>query len=225
MSSSVSPVPSQHCSCDALLSDRARLELLRAGDAPLVPATGSRVSVVVLALDPHHATGHAVRSAFASHALLEEVLVAGPGADAAARAAREAHGVSDVPLRVLPFRRPGLAPAAPRARRAVRSAQVLRAALPFVSGDWITVSPEADAIPAGAIERWLARARDESLELVWDDDERPLAGRGFAGALWSAPLAAFVPDDQPGWSHEPTDAAWWARLVRAGVRAPGTRAA
>lgn len=225
MSSIESPQQRSHCSCEALLSDRARLELLRAGEDRLAPAPGGRVSVIVLALDPHRATGNAVRSAFASHAQLEEVLVAGPGADAAARAAREVHGVSAVPLRVLPFHRPGLAPAAPRARRSVRSAQVLRAALPFVSGEWITVCPEADAIAPGAIERWLERARDEALEVVWDDADGALAGRGFAGALWSAALATFVPDEQPGWSNEPTDAAWWARLVRAGVRTPGVHAA
>jgi hypothetical protein len=207
-------------------SDRTQLELLRGGRASCAPvsATAPTVSVVVIAMSPRSATGAALRSAFAQSSGVHQIVVVGPKWSDAPRATWQAASAGDPRLLLLPVPRPGLAPAAPCPRRFVRAAHYLRAALPFVTGDWITVCGEEAELAPDFVSALLSRALKEALELVWGSEEAPLADRAFGGTLWAAPLAALVPRDNAGWSGTPTDAAWWARLVGAGVRVPGAGA-
>ncbi len=204
-------------------SDRARLELLRAGGASCASASGQEpsVSVIVIAAHPRVATGHAVRTSLAQGPCVREVLVVGPIWSPAVCATWQTLGAGDPRLRLLPVARSGLAPAEPRARHRVRAAQYLRAALPFTSGDWITVCAEDAVLADGFVPGLLAIARAHSLELAWGSDDAPLSDRAFGGTLWAAALAALAPDDHAGWDGVPADAAWWARLTDAGVRGPG----
>ena len=204
-------------------SDRARLELARGGRAHAMPASLSepRICVIVLVTDARRLSTTAVASALDQIVRVGQVLVAATACDAfAEERVHEAAG-RDGRVRVLNVTQPGPAPAAPRSRRFVRHAQLLRAAMPFVDADWITVTTDEQALSPDFLARALARARAQTLELSWADDDVPPAGRGFAGVLWASVLSALAPSDHAGWDGEPSDSAWWARLAEAGVRAPG----
>lgn len=204
-------------------SDRARLELLRGGRAHVMPphTTEPRVSVIVLSPDARRFEPFALATALGQSVRVAQVLVVVAGADGDfERRIEEATG-HDGRVRVLQVSHAGLAPAAPRARRFVRQAQLLRAALPFVTGDWIAAMADDVPMTSDFIARALARAHAQTLEMSWPDDDAPLSGRGFAGVIWATSLAALAPHDHAGWDGEPSDATWWARLAEAGVRGPG----
>ncbi len=225
MSSRATSTPSSPSDAERALfpSDRARLELLRGGRAHVMPAPVSepRVSVVIVAPDARRFEPYALATALGQSVRVTQVLVVVGASDAAfEQRIAEASG-HDGRVRVLHVTQPGLAPAAPRARRYVRQSQLLRAALPFVTGDWIAASADDAAFAPDFVARALARAHAQTLELSWPDDDAPLSGRGFAGVLWAAALSALAPYDHAGWDGEPSDASWWARLMDAGVRGPG----
>jgi len=201
--------------------DADRLAWLRAGrPSCAVPfAAGATVTVVVLTGSPQLASGAGVRAALAQ-AHVSQVLVVGPTWTAAARGALQAAAAGDPRVQLVAVARPGPAPAEPERRAWVRAVQLLRAALPFVTGDWVTVWRDEDAPAPDFVATLAARVASSGAELVWArDDESPPAG-AFADAMWAVLLAAFVPDDAPGWLGAPADAAWWARLLAAGVRTP-----
>lgn len=207
-------------------SDRTRLELLRGGRASCGAPCGADavVSVVVIAAAPANATGESIRTALAQTHRIAQVLVVGPDWSDHARAVFSAAGGSDARVCLLPVPRPGQAPAAADARTAVRAAQYLRVALPFAIGDWITVCGEPTALAPNFVAERLTQLARTQAELAWERDDAPASGSPFAGALWAAPLAALAPDERAGWNGAPVDAAWWARLLAAGVRTPGTEA-
>ena len=179
----------------------------------------------MLASAPQRATGHAIRSALAQTHPVCEVVVVGPEWTEAARAVLNLASGQDARVRLLPVRRPGQAPADPHTRAGVRAAQYLRAALPFTTGDWLTVCSEATVLEPDFVGTLLARAARQHAELAWAcDDVLPTVG-DFGGALWAAPLSALAPDACAGWDGVPADVSWWARLIAAGVRTTATSAA
>ena len=202
-------------------SDVARLDLVRGGRVHAMPPTDAATSIIVIAAEPGRLAVTAVRDALAQTRRVEQVIVVGPPRDAAVW--QRLHEVTghDGRVTTLSVTRPGVAPAATRARRQVRQAQYLRAALPFVTGDWVLACPDDTALPTDAIATALSRAQRETLEVVWTEDDATLADRGFAGVLWTTAYAALGLDDRPGWEGHPVDAAWWTRLAAAGVRVPG----
>lgn len=207
-------------------SDRARLELLRGG-GPHCAASAQAdavVSVIVLAPDARQATGAAVRAALAQSHRVHEVLVVGPDWNAEVRATWATASAGDARVRFLTVPRPGLAPASPRARRFVRAAQYLRVALPYVTGDWVTVLAEFQDSPLTQVAALLQAARGDAHELVWLADCPPYEApeASFAGTLWCAALAALPPHEHAGWDSLPPDRAWWQRLIAAGVRTPAS---
>lgn len=222
LSRDAAPVTTEH---EHFPSDRARLELLRGGRAHVMPphTAEPRVSVVVLSPDARRFEPFALATAMGQSVRVAQVLVVVAGADGSfERRIEEATG-HDGRVRVLQVTHPGLAPAAPRARRFVRQAQLLRAALPFVTGDWVAAMADDVPMTTDFLARALARAHAQTLEMAWPDDDAPLSGRGFAGVVWAAALAALAPHDHAGWDGEPSDATWWARLAEAGVRGPGAQ--
>ncbi len=205
-------------------SDRARLELLRGGRVHCAPAceADARVSVVVIAHDARTATGAALRGVRAQSHPVHEVLVVGPDWSDEARAVFAEASAADARVRMLSVPNPGLAPAAPRARRFVRAAQYLRAALPQVTGEWVTVLAESHAPALTHVAALLQAAREPAHELTWLTSSPPheWPEGSFAGALWCAALASLPPHDHAGWDGAPPDHAWWERLIEAGVRSP-----
>lgn len=205
-------------------TDAARLDLVRGGRVHAMPPTEAAVSVIVIAADPGRLAVNAVADALAQTRRVEQVIVVGPPREAAVW--QRLHEVTghDGRVTVLAVARPGVAPASRRARRTVRQAQYLRAAMPFVTGEWATACPDDVALPNDFIAKALVRAQRETLELVWIDDDATLADRGFAGVLWAAACTALPPTEDAGWDGVAADAAWWSRLAAAGFRAPGAAA-
>ena len=203
--------------------DRARVELVRGGRAHAMPCTDHHavVSVVVIAVEPGRLSSQATRDALAQTRRVGQVIVVSPPREAAVMQQLHESCGHDGRVHVLEVPRAGLAPAATRARRRVRQAQYLRAALPFVTGEWVLACPDDTALPTDAIATALSRAQRETLEVVWTEDDATLADRGFAGVLWTTAYAALGLDDRPGWEGHAVDAAWWSRLAAAGVRVPG----
>mgnify|MGYP001235187750 CR=1 FL=1 len=205
-------------------SDRARLEMVRGGRDHCAPPAfaDATVSVIVLAPEGRAASGHAVRAALAQSHAVHEVIVVGPDWTSAARTTFASASACDARVRLLAVPRPGLAPASPRARRFVRAAQYVRAALPHLTGDWVAILGE-DAAPSHTyVAALLQAARPGEHELVWSasNDAQTFEEGSFGGTLWSAALAAIPPHDHAGWDSMPPDRAWWSRWIDAGVRAP-----
>ena len=186
------------------LLDRARVELVRGGRVHAMPCTDPQaaVSVVVIASEPGRLSAQATLDALAqTHRVAQVVVVSPPREAAVMQQLHDACG-RDGRVHVLEVPRAGLAPAATRARRRVRQAQYLRAALPFVTGAWVLACPDDTPLPTDAIATALSRARRETLEVVWTDDDATLADRGFAGVLWTTAYAALGLDDrQIGRAH------------------------
>jgi hypothetical protein len=205
-------------------SDAALLELVRGGRVHAMPPADAAVSVIVIAADPGRLAANAVADALAQTRRVAQVIVVGPPRDAAVW--QRMHEVSGHAGRVtvLSVARPGVAPAATRARRGVRQAQYLRAAMPFVTGDWVTACPDDRALPHDFVAAALTRAQRETLEVVWLDDEATFADRGFADVVWAASCTALPPAERAGWDGVAADAAWWSRLAAAGFRMPGASA-
>lgn len=205
-------------------TDAALLELVRGGRVHAMPPTDAAVSVIVIAADPGRLAANAVADALAQTRRVAQVIVVGPPREAAVWQRMHEVAGHDGRVSVLPVARPGVAPAATRVRRGVRQAQYLRAAMPFVTGDWVTVCPDDHALPHDFVASALARAQRETLEVVWTDDDATLADRGFAGVLWAASCTALPPAERAGWDGSAADAAWWSRLAAAGFRTPGAAA-
>lgn len=210
----VVPVPSA-------VSDVARLDLVRGGLVHAMPPTDADLSVIVIAADPGRLALTAVSDALAQTRRVAQLIVVGPPRDAAVW--QRLHEVTghDGRVTVLAVARPGVAPAATRARRQVRQAQYLRAAMPFVTGEWVSACPDDATLPHEFLAAALARAQRETLEVVWTDDERTFANQGFAGVVWAASCTALPPAEDAGWDGVAADAAWWSRLAAAGCRMPG----
>ena len=213
-------------SVEGTLSDRMLLECVRGGRVHAMPTTDetATVSVVVLALGHDRPASCAVREALAQTHRVGQVLVVGPvwPAPAGERLLNEVG--HDGRVRLLPLMNLGPAPAAPRDRHRVRAAQALAAALPFVSGDWVTVVPAHATLEPSFVARALEQAQRDVLELVWSNDDPGLADRDFSGVLWASALAALAPSPACAWAGEAPDAVWWTRLQAAGARAPGAPA-
>lgn len=203
--------------------DRVLLECVRGGRVHASPPTDATatVSVVVIALGHARPVSRAVRDALAQTHRVAEVLVVGPTWDAAAGQRLLDEVGHDGRVRLLQLARLGPAPAAPRDRHRVHVAQALGAALPFVTGDWVTVVAAHAPLEASFVAHALEHARRDVLELVWSNDDPGLADRDFAGVLWASALAALVPSSACAWAGEAPDAMWWTRLQAAGARAPG----
>ncbi len=202
-------------------SDVARLDLVRGGRVHAMPPTDAATSIIVIAAEPGRLAVTAVRDALAQTRRVEQVIVVGPPRDAAVW--QRLHEVTghDGRVTTLSVTRPGVAPAATRARRQVRQAQYLRAAMPFVTGEWVSACPDDATLPNDFLATALARAQRETLEVVWTEDERTFADQGFAGVVWAASCTTLPPADDAGWDGVAADAAWWSRLAAAGFRMPG----
>jgi glycosyltransferase involved in cell wall biosynthesis len=160
-----------------------------------------------------------------------DVLVIGDHCDDATAAVAEAYRDRGVQFLNLPRR--GQYPADPRQRWRVAGATPMNAALELARGSWIAPCDDDDLITDDHVEKLIAHAQSERLEVVWSRAALQAAdGSWFQTAadrledghishgsvLYSTDLRFMRYNRRAYLSGRPADWELWRRMKRAGVR-------
>lgn len=173
----------------------------------------------------------AVESALRQTYQRVEVLVIGDHCDDATAAVAEEYRDRDVQFLNLPRR--GQYPADPRQRWMVAGATPMNAALELARGSWIAPCDDDDLITDDHVEKLIAHAQSERLELVWSRAALQAADGSWVqtgadrledghishgSVLYSTDLRFMRYNRRAYLSGRPADWELWRRMKLAGVR-------